>query len=334
MNTIKDVARVSGTSVATVSRVLNNKTVREENYRRIIRAMNELDFKVNNQARSLKTKKTMIVGVVIPRFDDVYFMKVAKAIQIHLSQKGYFMFLVDSDKNFENEKRQVKRLVEEKVDGLIVVPATNNGGYLKEYADRTSIVLLDQQVDDFEADTVVTDSVNCVYESVEMFIRSGHKRIGIICGPQYLFTARERLNGYLRVHEDYKIPVDEKLIKITGYDMASGYNVMEEFIGMDESVRPTAIMATNYDITKGVVMAMQENGCRIPDDYSFIGYDFDELATLFSPSLNIVVEAIDEIGECAVNVLYKSMKGLKSKDVPEVFRVKPTLIIKDSIKKI
>jgi LacI family transcriptional regulator len=332
--TIKDVARLSGTSVATVSRVINNKTVRKENYNRIVQVMNELDFKVNNQARSLKTNKTMIVGVVIPRLDDVYFMKVAKAIQIHLSRKGYFMFLVDTDKNFDNEQMQVKRLVEEKVDGLIVVPSTNKGAYLKEYADRTSIVVLDQLLDDFEADTVVTDSINCVYESVEMFVRNGHRRIGIICGPQYLFTAKERLEGYLRVHEDYKIPIRDNLIKIGNYDVVSGYNLMKEFMEMDESDRPTAIMATNYDITKGVVMALQETGCKIPDDYSFIGYDFEELATLFSPSLNIVVEAIEEMGERIVDVLYKSMNGLHKKDAYEVFRVKPSLIIRDSVKKI
>lgn len=334
MYTIKDVARESGTSIATVSRVINGKSVREENARKILETMERLSFNANVHARCLRNRKTGIVALLIPNLEHVYFMKVAKAIRYYLDKRGYAMLLADSNDCLEEEIKQIKMLVDRNVDGLLIAPATDTGEHLKQYVSKMPIVLLDQILDDFEADAVVPDNINSVYDSVQCFIRSGHKRIGIICGPMGSFTARERLLGYKRAHEDYKFPLNEKLIKSRKYDVQSGYDLMNEFMAMEPEQRPTAIMATNYDITKGALMAVQERDLHIPQDFSFIGYDFEEVTYLFTPKISIIKEDINEIGRRVVDVLCKKMEQEKNVPSSEVYRVGYELIKKDSVQKI
>lgn len=333
MYTIKDVARESGTSIATVSRVINGKTVKEKNYIKITEAMNKLNFSVNLYARSLKTQKTMIVGIVIPDLADVYFMKVAKVIQENFYKRGYSVFLVDSNRNHQREMEQVKLLASKKVDGLIVTPVTNKGDYLKSYIDELPIVLLDQLVEDFETDAVVPDNITCIYEAVKYMIKNGHKRIGFIGGQPDLFTAKERLLGYQKAHQDMGVPIFEDLIGRRAYNEESGYEIMKTFWNKNPDQRPTAVIATNYDLTKGAIIAVRENNINIPKDLSFVGYDFEDLAILYTPQLSIIMEPMQSIGEKVVDVLCRKMNQEIDLHSKGIYRVEPTLMKYGSVKK-
>lgn len=332
MNTIKDVARESGTSIATVSRVINGKSVREQNYIKVKAAMEKLDFTVNIYARGLKTQKTMIVGIVIPDFEDIYFMKVAKAIQESLYQHGYSVFLVDSNRQADREEEQVKLLMSKKVDGLILTPNSSKGAYLKKYADHAPIVLVDQLTDDFEADAVVPDNITCVKNAVMDMIKKGHRRIGFIGGQPPLFTVKERLEGYLSAHRELDMPIDMELVKCRAYTEECGYEFMKSFLDMGIEKRPTAVIATNYDLTKGAIVAVKEESIRIPEDVSFVGYDFEELAFLYNPKLSIIVESIQEIGDKVVEVLCNRMNHDAEIPVNQVHRVSPHLMRNGSVR--
>lgn len=333
MPTIKDVARESGTSIATVSRVINGKSVKEQNYLRIREAMERLHFSVNLYARSLKTQKTMIVGLIIPDLADVYFMKVAKIIQEGFYKRGYSVLLVDSDRKYEREKEQVALLASKKIDGLIVTPVSNKGSYLKDYIDELPIVLLDQMVEDFETDAVVPDNITCIREAVKHMIRNGHRRIGFIGGQQDLFTARERLEGFRQAHKEMGISVCEELIRLKFYNEESGYEAVQSFWELPEELRPTAMIATNYDLTKGAIIAVREKNIKIPKDLSFVGYDFEDLAILYSPQLSIIVEPMQQIGEKVVDILCRKMNQEIDLHSKGIYRVEPTLMKYGSVRK-
>ena len=163
--------------------------------------------------------------------------------------------------------------------------------------------------------------MNASYNAVEHLITRGHREIGIICGPQDIYTAQERLKGYLRVHEDYGMQVDEN-IKYGDYGIQSGYDMMKSFI--KESGRVDAVFVTNYEMTLGAVMAINEMNIRIPDELSFIGFDNQHLATVVKPNLTIVVQPIRQIGECAAELLLRRLNGDKTNH-PAVYRLKTEL---------
>ena len=186
-------------------------------------------------------------------------------------------------------------------------------------------------IKEVNCDTVLVDNLNASYNAVEHLIVKGHKRIGIICGPDGIFTAVERLKGYVRVLEDYSMVIDPALIKKGDYGIESGYRLLNELLDMRNP--PTAVFVTNYEMTLGAIMAINEKNVKIPEDLSFIGFDNLEMAKIVKPALSIVVQPMQQIGETAANILLKRLKG-DTGNFPSMVRLKTELVIKDSVKEV
>jgi LacI family transcriptional regulator len=216
------------------------------------------------------------------------------------------------------------------VDAIVMMPLANNDNLVNGIiAKDIPVVLIDRLVKNVNCDVVLVDNLNASYNAVEQLIVRGHKRIGIIAGPQDIFTAQERLSGYIRVHEDYTMKVDSQLIKYGNYQMQSGHDLFLELIGMDSP--PTAIYVTNYEMTLGAVFAINEHNIKIPDDVSVIGFDNLVLAQVVKPSLSIVVQPVQQIGETAAQIVLKRLKNDQN-STPSIIRLKTELLIRDSIK--
>lgn len=330
--TIKDVAKRSGTSISSVSRYINGNQIRESNRVKIEQAIKELNYEVNISAKSLKTNKSMIVGIVIPYLTRIYDVSIVKGINNVINQNSYYSFIIDTDNDFKKEKEALDFLYNKKVDGVIVFPSSDDKSiYQKFIESNIPIVFIDQKIDSIKGSCVVADNTNAVYQAVEYLIKKGHSDISIICGPQNMFTAKERLLGYYRALNDYGIPVREELIKSGEYDMYKGYDRMIELIDMPN--RPTAVIVTNYDMTKGAVLALNERNINIPEDISFIGYDEYDLTNLYKPKLSIIMQPMMQMGEKAANVLLKLMKGDESY-YNKVYRLKTEFIENKSVKKL
>ncbi len=335
MSTIIDVAKLAGTSPATVSRVINNKPVRPENYDRVTAAIKELRFEANASARSLKTKKTWNIGMVVPFMDFFYFMRIMKYAQQRLEEQGYSVMIMDSEGEQELEKEKVKKLMELNVDGFIIVLSENDCSYINEIASGMPVVLCDKVPNPIHHDVVVCDGANIVYKSVELLIKNGHENIGIICGPQVYYTAQERLKGYLRALEDYHYPIKESLVKYVAWDTKHGvrnaYDTTRELL--NETPRPTALIASNYDLTKGSLLYMQDEGIKIPEEVSFVGYDFEELYEFYNPKMSMIFEDFEELGAQAARLLLRQLQS-SGNISSEIVRVKSRLVLGDSIKKL
>lgn len=327
--TIKDVSRMTGLSIATVSKYINGFTLKEKNRALIEAAIRELDFRPNEIARGLKTSRSMTVGVLIPSLENIFATSIVSVIETALLARGYSMILCDYRQDPRLEREKFEFLLGKSVDGIIAMPLGLTGEAIAKAAARNAqVVFIDRVLQGVDCDAVLVDNLNASYQAVERFIRLGHRRIAIIGGPQNIHTAQERLKGYMRVHEDWRIPVDESLVRIGDYEIQSGYDVMEALLDMPNP--PTAVLVTNYEMTLGAVMCLNERNVRVPEQISVIGHDNLQLARVFRPRLEMVIQPIREIGETAARVLMERLHGDAPQE-PAVYRLKTELVEGNSI---
>lgn len=330
--TIKDVAKYTGLSIATISKYINGGNVLEKNRTLVDKAIKALDFKVNEIARGLKTNKSMTIGVLIPDFKNIFCTTIVSNIENVLLQNGYSTIICDYKQSSELEKEKFSFLVNKMVDGIITIPHGSNAGSIQNLLSRNvPVVLIDRALEGVGCDTVLVDNLNASYNAVEHLIIKGHKRIGIICGPDNIFTAGERLKGYVRVHEDYSMKTDESLIKKGDYEIDSGYKLLNELLELENP--PSAVFVTNYEMTLGAIMALNERDIKIPEDLSIIGFDNLQMARIVKPLLSIIVQPMEQIGEAAANILLKRLKGDMS-NYPFMLRLKTELQINKSVKEL
>lgn len=328
--TIKDVAKYTGLSIATISKYINGGNVLEQNKALIDNAINILGFKVNEIARGLKTNKTMTIGVLIPSLENIFSTTIISCVENILMESGYSTIICDYKHNSDLEKNKFDFLLQKAVDGIIIMPQDIDKERIeKALAKNIPVILIDRTIKGLDCDVVLVDNLNASYNAVEHLISKGHKRIGIICGPQSIYTAQERLKGYYRVFEDYNLPVDEDIIRFGDYEVESGYSLLNQLLDNDNP--PTAIYVTNYEMTLGAVMAINERNIKVPEEISIIGFDNIELAKVVKPTLSIVVQPMELIGETSANLLLKRLKG-DNGNFPLMFRLKTELQKNESVK--
>ncbi|WPX08311.1 LacI family DNA-binding transcriptional regulator [Anaerocellum danielii] len=330
--TIKDIAKYTGLSIATISKYLNGGNVLEKNRILIEEAIKALDFEVNEIARGLRTNKTMTIGVLIPVF-EVFFNTIVSSLENVLLETGYSVIVCDYRDNEKLEKERLDFLYKKRVDALVIVPTYLKGNDIRKIIKRDiPIVAVDRPIEDFECDTILVNNFEVSYKAVERLIILGHRKIGIICGPQNIYTAQERLNGYLKAHNDYGITVYKDYIKFGEYhNMESGYKSMIELLNNPEP--PSAVFVTNYEMTLGAIIAINEKDIKVPDELSIIGFDNLEMAKIVKPSLSLVVQPMEEIGETVANLLLRRLKGEKN-DFPLRKKLDAQVLIRSSIKNI
>lgn len=331
MSTIKDVAKYTGLSIATISKYINGGNVLVENRTIIQEAIEKLNYTRNEMARGLKTNKTMTIGILIPSLENIFFTTIVSMIEDQLLEEGYSTIICDFREDVDLEKKKLEFLVNKKVDGIIMVSYGADDGYIQELLDKEiPVVLLDRMIKGLDCDCVLADNLNASYQAVEALITRKHKRIGIICGPETTYTSEERYKGYLRVHDDYDIEIDDGLLFNSDYTVEGGYEAITELWNMGK--RPTAVMVTNYEMTIGAIMAINDLGIIVPDDLSIIGFDNIQMSKVVRPPLSIVEQPMKEIGNTAAKLLVKRLKG-DYKSFPATYRLKTDIHIKESVAK-
>jgi LacI family transcriptional regulator len=328
-STIKDVARHTGLSIATISKYINGGNVLEENRVKIQEAIDKLGFKVNTMARGLKTNKTMTIGILIPSFVNVFCMNIVSHIENILIKQGYSAIICDYKEDFKVEQLKLQFLIDKLVDGLIIMPSGYDEDIIREAIKRKiPVVQIDRALNQLLCDAILVDNMSASYNAVECLITRGHKRIGIITGPEDVYTGAERLKGYTRVHEDYSMVIDKELIKYGDFKIESGHIFLKEL--MDMTNPPTAIFITNYEMTVGAIMAINERNIEIPREVSIIGFDSFELSRVVKPELSMVIQPLKEIGETAAEVLLNRING-DFANFPIMHRLKTEILITESI---
>ena len=311
-STIKDVAKRAGVSIATVSKFINGGNVLEENRITIEEAVRALNYQVNTVARGMKTRRSMTVGVLIPSLADYYGVSILSSIDSELFKHGYSTIICDySILDPNSAKTKLEFLMNKQVDGIIMQPINVKRGDL-ERAERqeTPIVFVDVQVGDHLYDSVLINNMDITRQITQHLIEFGHRRIGLISGIEGVLTTDDRVAGYRKALEKAHIPFSSDYLHLINIFESSGYEGMKHFMQLPNP--PTAVFTTGYDLTVGALMYMNENGIRIPEDMSFVGFENQTIARIFHPRLTIGIQPIRKIGLTAANMLFERMSGTYS----------------------
>ena len=190
--TMKDIARRTGLGLATISSYFNGGNVREKNRIKIEEAIEELHYEVNEVARGLKTNATKTIGVVIPELNNIFCAEIITGMEDILRSHGYATIVCDCRTDKKLEREAVEFLIRRRVDGIINMPVDETGAHLKRFQKTgRPIVLIDRRIQGIPCDSVLVDNQKAAEEAVELFIEKGHRNIGIIGGPEGIFTAEE-----------------------------------------------------------------------------------------------------------------------------------------------
>ncbi|WP_324651055.1 LacI family DNA-binding transcriptional regulator [Georgenia sp. H159] len=308
MVTITDVARRAGVSTATVSHVLNStRFVAEPTRRRVLAAVDELDYVPNDQARSLVRARSQRIGVAISAMTNLYFGEVVHAIEAAASAAGYTLILADTHEDPSTEQQVVTALRGYQLDGLLLAPSSGAGPLLDRLA-RTSLptVLVDRAPDP-RFDSVCTENVEPMAELVEHLARTGHRRIAMVSGMAGLTTTDERVTGYRTGLERAGLAFDQGLVVDGGSDAVRTYDVVAGLL--DRSQPPTAIVAAQNAMVIGTMRQLRDRGLAVPADLALVGFDDFEWADVFSPRLTTVAQDAERIGSEAVALLLDRVAG-------------------------
>ena len=309
MATIKDVARKAGVSQSTISKYMNGGNVRPENAEAIRQAIAELDYRVNPFARSLKTQRSKSIGVLLPEMTPPFFGSVVMSLDRTLREHGYHTLISCYSSSYGLERENLQFLINNGIDGLIYAPEDISAEEFYDLTANCSIptVQIDRMVQGVSSDTVLVDNSDAAYDAVTHLILRGHRRIAIITGPKSVYSAKERLVGYLRALSDNGILYDDNLVISGQYVFGTGYRALETLLELPDP--PTAVFVTNYDFTIGLVTAARERGVSIPDDLDIFGFDCVEICTMMNPPLPVVQQPEAEIGKIAGEYLIQRLEG-------------------------
>ncbi len=327
MSTIKDIARETGLSIATISKYLNGGNVLEGNREIISKAITKLDYTVNRAARSLKTNRSMMVGILVPSIDSPFFARIIARVDALLMQNGYNTVVSSYQFDEKLEQQKLRFLLDIGVDGLIVVPenlTAQDFNQVREISSRDiPFIMLDRYVDGIDCDRVLVNNMNAAYDAVERLVLNDHRIIGIITGPLHISTAYERLIGYQRALESYSLKNAPEFIQTGAYDAESGYDLFRQLIAMPNP--PTGIFLTNYEMMLGAITAMQEPDVMLPKHLEIVGYDNLEVSRILYPPISMVVQPMDEMGDVLAELMLKRLRGDMSA-FPTVRRLKAQLL--------
>lgn len=328
MATIKDVARRAGVSPTTVSHIINNtRFVSDVLRERVMQAIEELDYHPFGLARSLRTKQSSTIGVLIPDNTNPYFAEIARLLEDECFLQGYNVFICNTEQDPDKELTYLRLLTEKAVDGLIFVSTGNDAEVIEALGKNDlAAVLVDRDVPQSQLDRVVSDNELGAYLAVRHLTELGHRRIACISGPQGIASTEARLAGYHRALAaaggvGRVIPGD--------FQVQSGYDA---FISLYESGElPEAVFAMNDLMALGLLHAAAEKGVKVPAELSVLGFDDIQLASFAVPSLTTVRQPKRAIAREAVELLLQRLGSTGGTAAgPEERVLSPELVVRGS----
>lgn len=326
--TIKDIARELSISPSTVSRALKNHPDISQKTKDAVRELaNKYHYKPNAVALSLRSSKTHMIGVLIPKVVHFFFSSVISGIEHVCNNAGYNVMICQSDENEEREVTSIQTLMSARVDGILasVSKETTDFSHFKELVDdKLPLVFFDRAISELDTDKVIIDDVQGAFMATEHLIKMGCKKIVHLAAPQNLLIGQRRKEGYIKALKQYNIPVDESLIyKCDSREEA--LVIMQEIY--DNGIVPDGIFAVNDLTATGVLRVVKKNGYQIPQDVKVVGFSDGFVANVTDPTLTTVDQHGFEMGEEAANLLLRKIND-EVENYSSVVKVIPVNLIK------
>ncbi|MFP5113976.1 LacI family DNA-binding transcriptional regulator [Bacillaceae bacterium C204] len=316
MSTIKEVAAVANVSVATVSRVLNNKGyVNEETRKKVLLAISELNYVPNEVARSLFKKQSKTIALIVPDIKNPFFPEVARAIEDVMSSQEYTLILCNSDGKVEKEIMYLDVMKQKYVDGIIIVTSTLTPKHIE--SRDIPIVALDRPISS-DLPSVSVNNFDGARQAVQYLKEIGCKKIAHIRGPYTISNSDERYKGYLAEVENEPW-FHPDLVVDGNYHVEQTTEATTRLLLTNPDI--DGIFAGNDYMAVGVLKAASKLGIRVPTDLSLIGFDGIQLSQLTSPEITTMAQPIYELGATAGELLLKLIEGKTVEKLDHLFQV-------------
>lgn len=283
--------------------------MRNELEQRVRQAIQQLNYRPNQAARRLRARKSRIIGVLVPDIQIPFFATIVVAIDKILQQAGYLILLGNTNDSLAGEQAHLDIFLSEEVSGIIFAAADMNDtcNYVALIESGIPLVAIDRKPGNLDVDSVQVENVKAASLAVCHFIAEGHRRIGLISGPEQISTSGERLEGYLTSLKEAGIPFDSALVQPGGYVIEGGYQAMRCLMTLPHP--PTAVLSSNNLMTLGALRFIHERSIAIPQDISLIGYDDLPWATAFKPPLSVIAQPESEIGVTAAGLMLERLEN-------------------------
>ena len=323
------VAKKANVSIMTVSRVLNNpESVMEKTRKRVLCAIEELNYQPNEAARIMKGKRANILGVLIPDFDNHFYTKLLKLIEEIITPLGYRL-LIASNAAGSSQIENLKYLLSRNVDAIVISSYSeikDASQYILQNNIPVPTVIIDKLENSVAVNSIYNDGFRGIQKIVEHLISLGHTKIAMIKGAADYQIANDRFYGYLETLADHGIPANPAYIWEGNYTIESGSAAAEHFISLPDP--PTAIVASSDYLAIGAINALHRNGYRVPDDISVTGYDGIDMGEFLIPQLTTIKLPIRDIAQKTVDILIRQLGDQKGEPITVVFD--GDLVVRDS----
>ncbi len=320
MTTIADVAKRANVSAMTVSRVINETAaVNDATRERILRAMEELNYVPNSIARSLISGKTNTIGLVLADLANPFFTTIARGAEDNAHLHRHRLIICNHDDDAYKEREYIDALISARIDGMVIVPASDaSRDSLRQLAcHHIPFVMLDRLVSGISADYIIGDNRTAAYRLTSHLIDQGHKHIAIINGPQQIYTAHERFQGYVAALTDHNLPLRQELIKEASFgpynhrtkDDSQGFSSTLRNWMQSGPIRPTALVAANNMVAIEILHNLEAMHLRCPDDVALVCFEDIDPYGLLRPSVTSAAQPAYEYGQLAMKMLFERLKS-------------------------
>jgi LacI family transcriptional regulator len=325
--TIKDIAREARVSYATVSRALNNKYgVNPETREKILRIARELNYSPNAIARGLVSSRSFTIGLILPDLTNPYFPAVAAGIESYAQDRGYSVFLCNTNWDRRRETAYIRLLSERRVDGIILAPSGTS--IEEEVRELLPMVFVTNAPKNTIYSSVVIDNIRGGYLAAKHLIECGYSSIGFIGVEEHEMMDNERLEGYRRAFNRYGRELDSRFIRFGDFRQQTGYALITEMIRSGEY--PDAIFAENDILAIGILHGIKDSGLKVPDDIALIGFDDIAFSAYQEIQLSTIHQPKEEMGSTAAEILIEEIEGRPGETPPRKVILEPELIVRSS----
>ena len=327
MPTIYDVARVAGVSTSTVSHVLNGtRYVSEETRMRVLQVTEQLRYRPSSLARGLVRQDTQTIALIVPDNANPFFAELARGIEDHGFGAGYNVILCNSDRTTSKELAYLDMLISKRVDGIIYMTMRTRQDQLQALIEnKIPFVTFDREYEGIDA--ILLDNAQGGYDATRHLIELGHRRIACIGSPDVKTRSHDRIRGYEHALADAGLSSDPDLIQTGNWTYQSGQEAARRFFDLPDP--PTAIFACNDIMAIGASTFLQEQGLKVPEEVSVVGFDNIGLSAFACPPLTTLATPTVEIGQRLCQLLLDRINGQLPPE-PQRFTMRGELVVRRS----
>lgn len=327
--TIYDIAKEAGVSTATVSKVINNRgKIGEKTKAKIYSLIEKYNYEPSVSASSLTIKKSYTIGLLLPSLTNPFFAEIARKIEDRAHERGYNIFMCNTDNQKEKEEKYISLLRRHEVDGVINASALSNLTVLDHlFNEEVPLAVIAQDIPSLELNTITVNDLKGGHMATKYLMSLGHEDIAIIA--EDLRSSIDRLNGYYVAHEEAEITVDERFVCHGRSSFEGAIEETKKLLKLKN--RPSAIFACNDLLAMGAIQVAREYGIRVPEELSIIGFDNTLLALNSVPSLTTIAQPFDEMGKQVVDLLIHEIEGEDT--AKRTYMLVPELKVRDSTAK-